>query len=122
MSDPIDTTPALVGPYDLWRGASWAPGTITVSSNGTPVNFSTYTVVALEIISTVTGLVVATLSTTTTGLTASSVGVITPIMNYTTTAALAAGDYQYQTYGISAAGIKTYYTHGTIAVKNVGNS
>ena len=112
MATTIKILPGEVH-YELWRGDTWQPGTITASINGTPINFTGYTS-KMEIRNKISGELALTL-TSGDGITMSSVGVITISMTAAQTNALL-GRYKYDLEVTAADSTKKTYTYGTITV------
>ncbi len=117
MATIIDTTTPARIDYTVWQGDDFAPGTITADVSGTPINFTGYSA-KIEIRLATTNEVELTLTSPSSGITLSSVGVITITMTAAQTNALAAGEYRYDLQITSPlAKIKTY-TWGMIIVSN----
>jgi hypothetical protein len=101
--------------YELWQGDTWAPGTITATVSGTPINFTGYTA-TMEIRNAISNDVALTLtSTPAAGITLTSLGVITITMTATQTNALL-GEYSYDLQITSPTSVIKTYTYGTISV------
>jgi hypothetical protein len=119
MATEIQTTPAAIN-YTLWQGDTWTPGTITVyngtATSGNEVNFTGYTA-KMEIRTVVSGDVVKTLQTGGSGITLSSLGVITLTMTAAETNAIPAGEYKYDLQTTSGGGAIETYTYGSITVQ-----
>ena len=114
MSTIISILPAKVD-YELWQGDTWEPGTITASISGTPINLTGYTA-KMEIRNINSGSVVLTLTSPSSGIAMTSLGVITITMTAAQTNALW-GEYAYdlQITQTSSGAIRTY-TYGVITV------
>ena len=112
MATNISILPSKVD-YELWKGDTWEPGTITASISGVPVNFTGYTA-KMEIRNAISNSVVLTLENGS-GITLSTVGVITIVMTAVQTAALI-GDYNYDLQITDTSSKKRTYTYGTIGV------
>jgi len=116
MSTVISILPGKVD-YELWQGNTFEPGTITATISGTPINFTGYTA-SMPIKNANSGAVALTL-TNGSGITLSSVGVITITMTAVQTAALN-GEYKYGLEITDTSSKKRTYTEGTITVHTLG--
>ena len=114
MSTVISILPAKVD-YEFWQGDTWEPGTITASMAGTPINLTGYTA-KMEIRSVYSGGVILTLTSPSSGIAMTSLGVITITLTAAQTNALL-GEYAYdlQITQTSTGAIRTY-TYGVITV------
>ncbi len=116
MSTVISILPAKVD-YELWQGNTWEPGTITATVSGVAVNFTGYT--ALMAIKNANNGATALTLTNGSGITLSSVGVITLTMTAAQTATLS-GEYKYGLDITDTNSKKRTYTEGTLTVNTVG--
>lgn len=124
MATEIQTTPATIN-YTHKKGDTWAPepftvydgGTITngVLVGGTPRNFTGYTG-RMQIKTTLSSDVVITLTTGGSGITLSSLGVVTLTMTPTQTADIAAGDYKYDMQTTSPTGVIKTWIEGSFTI------
>lgn len=114
MATIISILPAKVD-YELWRGDTWEPGTITASISSVPVNFTGYTA-KMEIRNAISNGVALTLEVGS-GITLSTVGVITIVMTAVQTSELT-GDYNYDLQITDTSAKKRTYTYGTICVSS----
>lgn len=103
--------------YELWQGDTFAPGTITATVSGTPINFTGYAA-TMEIRNAISNDVSLTLtSTPAAGITLTSLGVITITLTAAQTNALL-GEYNYDLQITNASNEIRTYTYGAITVKN----
>lgn len=101
--------------YTIWQGDTWLPGTITVTSGGTPIDFTGWTA-TMEIRNAISNDVAVTLtSSPAAGITMSSIGVITLSMTATQTSALL-GEYRYDLQTTNTSGSIRTYLYGIINV------
>jgi len=114
MATVISILPAKVD-YELWQGDTWEPGTITASISGTPINFTSYTA-KMEIRNAISNVIALTLENGT-GITLSTLGVITIVMTAVQTSALL-GEYNYDLQITDTSAKKRTYTYGTIGVSS----
>lgn len=114
MATLVERLPEKID-YSLWKGDTWAPGTLTASLSGTPINFTGYTG-KMEIRNVNSGDLALTLTSPSSGITLSSAGVITLTMTAAQTNALL-GEYAYdlQITHTASGAIETY-TYGIITV------
>lgn len=112
MATIVSILPAKVD-YELWQGDTWEPGTITASISGTVINFTGYTA-KMEIRNAISNDVILTLQNGS-GITLSTLGVITIVMTAVQTSALI-GDYKYDLQITDTSSKKRTYTYGTIGV------
>jgi len=112
MATIVSILPAKVD-YEIWQGDTWEPGTITATISGTPINFTGYTA-KMEIRNAISNDVALTLQNGS-GITLSSVGVITIVMTATQTSGLI-GDYKYDLQITDTGSKKRTYTNGFITV------
>ena len=119
MATGITTTPANIN-YTLWQGDTWAPGTLTVyngsATSGNEVNF-TGASGKMEIRQTLSGDVVQTLTSPSSGITLTSLGVITVTMTDEQTTAIQPGEYKYDLQVTFAGGTVKTYTYGSLTVQ-----
>ena len=123
MATEIQTTPAVIN-YIHKKGDDWTPDTITVYDGGTVVdgvvvggtvrNFTGYTG-RLQIRTVLSNDVIITL-TNGSGITLSSLGVITLNMTAAQTAAIAAGDYKFDMQTTSGAGVIKTWIEGSFTI------
>ena len=103
--------------YELWQGDTFAPGTITATVSGTPINFTGYAA-TMEIRNAISNDVSLTLtSTPAAGITLTSLGVITITLTASQTNALL-GEYNYDLQITNTSNEIRTYTYGSITVKN----
>jgi hypothetical protein len=119
MATEIQTLPQNVN-YEIWQGDTWTPGTITAyngtATPGNEVNFTGYTA-KMELRTIVSNDVVKTLTSPSSGIALTSLGVITLTMTASETSAIAAGEYRYDLQITSGAGVIKTYTYGRITVQ-----
>lgn len=108
----ISIVPANVN-YEIWQGDTFEPGTITATISSTPVNFTGYTA-KMEIRNAISNDVVLTLQNGS-GITLSSIGVITIVMTAAQTSVLI-GEYKYDLEITDTLSKKRTYTSGVITV------
>ena len=100
--------------YEFWQGDTFAPGTLTASVSGTPINFTGYSA-KIEIRNAISDELVLTLTSPSSGITLSSAGVITITMTAAQTSPLI-GQYNYDLQITDPNSLVCTYTFGTMTV------
>ena len=100
--------------FEIWKGDDFTQ-VITATISSTPVNFTGYTL-RMSIRNSTTNEVALTLATGGSGITATSLGVITITMTAAQTNALTNKDYKYDLEVTSGSGVIKTYLYGPIAV------
>ena len=109
----ISLIPQLQG-FEIWKGDDFTQ-VITATISGTPVNFTGYTM-QISIRNSTTNEVSLQLATGGSGITATSLGVITITMTAAQTDALVNKDYKYDLEVTDTGGSIKTYLYGPIAV------
>ena len=114
MATLIQNLPEKID-YSMWKGDTWAPGTLTASLSGTPINLTGYTA-KMEIRNFNSGEVALTLTSPSSGIVLTSLGVITLTMTAAQTDTLL-GEYAYDLQmTLTATGAISTYTYGVMTV------
>lgn len=113
MANLIQNGPQNID-YELWQGDTWNPGTITATVAGTPVNFTGYTA-TMELRNAISNDVALTLTSPSSGIALTSLGVITITMTAAQTNDLL-GVYNYDLQITNTSNEIRTYTYGTITV------
>ncbi len=100
--------------FEIWKGDDFTQ-VITATISSTPVNFTGYTL-RMSIRNSTTNEVALTLATGGSGITATSLGVITITMTAAQTDALTNKDYKYDLEVNNGSGVIKTYLYGPIAV------